>query len=150
VNTSGIPGVLFRPLQGAGDYARLAAVRAGVRACDHLDPASPLNAIPTIDDLAHSLAGDINSPVVLIVEVNGTVVGYNRAIWLPAEDGADVYFHRGWLLPAWRGRGIERAMLRSAESRLQDMAHAHPSSRPAMFATMATGTEQEVIALLIR
>jgi len=148
VNTSGIPDVLFRPLQGAGDYARLAAVRAGVRACDQLDPASPLDAIPTIDDLARGLAGDINSPAVRVVEVDGTVVGYNRAIRLPNENGADVYFHRGWLLPAWRDRGIEKAMLRSAESRLQDMAHAHPSPRPAMLATMAASIEQEVIALV--
>jgi len=150
VNTSGIPDVLFRPLQGTGDYARLAAVREGVRVCDQLDLASPLDAIPTIDDLAHSLARDINSPAVLVVEVDGTVVGYNRVIRLPDEDedGADVYFHRGWLLPAWHGSGIEKAMLRSAESRLGDIAHAHPSPRPAMLATMVTSMEQEVIALL--
>jgi len=119
-----------------------------VRVCDHLDPASPLDAIPTIDDLTRGLSGDINSPAVLVVEVDGTVIGYNRAIRLRDEDGADVYFHRGWLLPAWRGRGIEKAMLRSAESRLRDMAHAHPSPRPVMLATMATSMEQERIALL--
>jgi len=148
VKTSGIPKVLFRPFAGVADYAHLVEVRGGVRVCDQLDPASPLDAIPTVDDLARSLSEAIGSPAVLVVEVNGVVVGYNRVARLPDEGGADVYFHRGWLLPAWRGRGIGGAMLRSAESRLRDMALGHPSPRPAILATTATSIEQGTIGLL--
>ncbi len=144
-----IPGLVFRPFLGAADYPCLVAVREGTRAYDQLAPASPQDAIPTVDELAQRLTDqDIDGPAILVVEINGTVIGYNQIVHAPGEGGSDVYFHRGWLLPAWRGRGIGRRMLRSAEGRLRTMARAHPSSCPAVFATTVSSTEREAVVLV--
>jgi len=143
------PDLCYRSFRGAADYLGLLAVREGTRAADQLAPASPQDAIPTIDELARRFTDqDIDGPAVLIVEINGMMIGYNQITHAPDEGGSDVYFHRGWLLPAWRDQGIGRRMLRSAEERLCAMAWSHPSSRPSVFATTVSSTERAAIVLV--
>jgi ribosomal protein S18 acetylase RimI-like enzyme len=67
----------------------------------------------------------------LLVEVDGQMIGYNHVRWQDLEDGSRIYRHTGYLLPAWRGQGLGRAMVRASERRLQTLAaeHRHPGPR---------------------
>jgi len=144
-----IPGLVFRPLRSAADYPGLVAVRAGARVHDHLAPASPYDAIPTVEELARRFTDrDIDGATILVVESDGMVIGYNQIARIPDEGGIDLYYHQGWLLPGWRSRGIGCRMLRSAEGRLHELARAHPSPHPSVFATMASSAEWEAVLLL--
>ena len=47
----------------------------------------------------------------VIVEVDGQIIGYNRASWWKELSGTYVYEHFGNILPEWREKGIGRALL---------------------------------------
>jgi len=151
-----VPGLTFRRFRGADDYAPLAAVREGVRDRDRVDPRSPREGIPTAEDIARMHAGTPpGSPDMLVVEVEGTVVGYNRLAWWTEQDGANVYLHLGWLLPQWRGQGIGTVMLRWAEGWLRAVAATQKAegrlaAGPTVFGTNASSTEREATALVLR
>jgi len=91
----------------------------------------------------------------LVVEVDGTVVGYNWVTWWEEQDGPWLYLHLGWLLPAWRGQGIGTAMLRAAERRLRAVAarrraYEGVSLERQAFGTNASSTEREATSLALR
>ena len=58
---------------------------------------------------------------VLIAEVAGKMVAYNRVYWERELDGPRTYEHHGFVLPEWRGKGIGRAMIRWAEDRAREI-----------------------------
>ena len=151
-----VPGLTFRRFRGADDYAVLAAVREGVREYDRIDPRSPREGIPSVDDMAR-VYDDVSpgSPNMLVVEVDGAVVGYNWVTWWEEQDGPWLYLHLGWLLPAWRGQGIGTAMLRAAERRLRAVAarrraYEGVSLERQAFGTNASSTEREATSLALR
>lgn len=124
-----VPGLAFRHFRGPADYAPMAAVLNGSAAADGLDWAD------TAEDLAVSFAHLTHcDPAhdVLIVELDGAMVGYGRVWWREMEEGINVYLIAQYLAPAGRGRGIRRAILLWAEARLRQVAAAHPP-RPKFF-----------------
>ena len=147
-----VPGLVFRTYGGEADLPRMVAVREGSREHDRVDPRSAREAIPTVEDLRHQYA-DMGPgyPNLLIVEVGGEVVGYVQLVWWTEGDGVPVYLHLGWLLPAWRGRGIGRAMLRWSQRRLGEIRarEEQPANPKATFATNVSSTEREAEALML-
>lgn len=144
-----IPGLVFRPFRGAVDYPCMIAIREGSKEWDKLDPASPMDSIPTVDELAHGLEREADGPTVMIVEIGSVVIGYNQIAWTVDEEGNGAYFHRGWLLPKWRGKGIGRTMLHLAEVRLLQAATANSTSGTAVvLETNASSADRESLALL--
>lgn len=114
-----IPGLTFRRFRGAVDYPAMAAVRAASQAADQLENGATVAALagqfdqPRNCDPAHDL---------LLVAVDGQLIGYNHVRWLDLEDGSRAYRHSGYLLPTWRGQGVGRAMVRAGEHRLRTIA----------------------------
>lgn len=143
-----VPRLLFRAFRGEDDLPGMAAVREGSRERDRVDPLSAREAVPTLDDLRREYADiEPGDPDMLIVEVGGEVAGYSNLLWWQEEDGTRVYLHLGWLLPAWRGRGIGTAMLRWSQGRLREVAATHPGGKRT-FATNVSSTEREAAALM--
>ena len=65
------------------------------------------------------------------------MVAFNR-IFLERElDGTRIYYHFGFVLPEWRGKGIGRAMLHWLENRARELNAAQHSDAPAYTSTIA-------------
>lgn len=77
-------------------------------------------------------------------------IGSNAAILGSVESAGNcLYIHFFFLLPAWRRRGLGRAVLRYNERRLRDIAAAHPADGPRFFQCFASDTEKGKEALLL-
>lgn len=151
LDTPQVAGLRFRRLEDEADYAGMAAVHEGSREWDRVDPLSARESIPSADDLAENfpIASVRHNPDLLIVEVDGRIIGYNHVLWRWTEEtGTRVYLHLGYLLPAWRGKGIGRAMLGWAQGRIHEIAADEEASGTSMLATNVSSTEREADALL--
>jgi ribosomal protein S18 acetylase RimI-like enzyme len=125
--TSAIAGLTFRGFKGEADYPKMVAVVNGSREADEIDE------LETLANLTNAYAHLVNSNPyadMLFAEVEGQVVGYARVSWREALDGSRLYEHLSFLLPQWRGRGVEREMLRFCEQRLHEIAAQHSTEQP--------------------
>jgi mycothiol synthase len=119
-----IPGLVFRRTQGEADLPGILAVINGSKAADGIDE------VETLDNLRNNYEHPINSDPskdLLLVQVNGQVVGYSRVMWDELHAGGRTYTNFGFLLPEWRDKGIGRAMLRHNEARSCEIAAGHPA-----------------------
>jgi ribosomal protein S18 acetylase RimI-like enzyme len=104
------------------------------------------------EDLARSYAHLVNCDPfrdMLMVEVNGELISYNRGWWGRGENGAWVYELEGFLNPLWRGRGLGQAALNYMEARLREIAAGQPGDGPRFFAVWADDIETARAALLL-
>ena len=149
-DTPAISDLVFRRFRGAADYAPMVAVREGAREWDQVDPLSSREGIPTVDEMAVTLANvPDGTPDILIAEVAGQVVGYNHVLWRWTEvAGTRVYLHLGYLLPTWRSKGIGQAMFHWAQARIREIAANEQADGAKTFATNASSTEKEADALI--
>ena len=138
VNAPALAGLTFRGFQGAADYPQMIAVLHGSKDADQVEE------VDTLETLTNAYAHLVNCDPyrdMLFVEVAGQLVGYARVFWVEAADGSRLYIHLGFLLPAWRGQGIGRAMLSFCEQRLREIAAAHPAGQPRSLQVAAMNTE---------
>ena len=116
-NAPEIPGLKFRHFRGESDYGPIASVLTGSSRADNEDRNV------TAGDIEHAFANFITNcdPTrdLIIAEVAGDVVGYARGWWTEESPSMHLYKHNGFLLPAWRRKGISRAMLNWMENRLK-------------------------------
>jgi mycothiol synthase len=106
--TVAIPGLRFRAPRGPADYGPMVAVYNACAGADDLDE------VITEADLAAFLENPVNADPALdslIVEIAGRVVGYTWMSHRPEASGDEVHQHRGYVHPAWRRRGIGRALV---------------------------------------
>lgn len=140
-----IPGLAFRRFLGASDYPAMADVIQRSREADRIEDAS------TAEDLArvygHLTRCDPYRDV-LMAEIEGRLIGYNRVTWEQEEQGDRLYVHIGYLVPEWRERGIGRAMLRHSERRLRHIAAGHNAQGPCFFSTWARDSQTGLVSLL--
>jgi mycothiol synthase len=149
--TPAIPGLRFRRWRDRDDYSQMAAVRAGSREWDQVDPLSAREDVPTAVDLesAFPQLEVQDSPDLLLAEVDRQIVGYNHVFWRWTEvTGTRVYLHLGYLLPQWRGKGIGSAMLFWAQERIRELALQEQPDRQTTFATNVSSTEREANSLM--
>ncbi len=93
-------GVLLTPARGRADLERIADMKSEVWGADDSWVAT---------DLHQRLAADPENLVVFMAEASGVVVS---AAWLEINPGTDFAgLWGGSTLPAWRGRGIYKAMV---------------------------------------
>lgn len=147
----GLPGLTFRHLQSAADHAAMFAVRTGSVAHDQIDLRSSREALPSEEDLRTTFpeATMRDHPDLLVVTVDGQVIGYGHVLWRWTEvTGVRVYLHLGYLLPAWRNQGIGSAMLGWAQQRIRAIAASERADAGATFATNVASTEVEADALI--
>jgi mycothiol synthase len=117
-----IPGLAFRPFQGEADYAGMVAVFEASKKVDRFDW------VITVDDVRREFDHLTHcNPYrdMLVAEIDGRMIAYSRA-WWEESDGDRVYTFIGLLVPAWRRKGIGRAMIRHAERHLREIAREHP------------------------
>lgn len=145
VDAPPIPGLTFRGFRGPEDYPAMVAVIQGSKEADQVERTT------TIEDITRDYAHLVNCDPyrdMLFAEVGGKVIGYGRVYWYALSDGTYSYRHFASLLPAWRGLGIRRTMLRHNEQRLREIAAAHPRGNGQYFTCWVNDTETHWRALL--
>jgi mycothiol synthase len=138
-------GLHFRRFRGQADYPDMAAaIQAG------LDEAGSLEVVST-DDMARSYAHLVNCDPerdILIVERDGTMVGYARVEWRELVDGSRGFTSICPLRPTDRRLGIGRAMLGWAEARMAAKAAGLPADRPMKMRTWTWDADEGAGVLL--
>jgi mycothiol synthase len=145
-NAPAIPGLNFRRFRGEIDYPHMLAVINDSKEADGIERTE------TLENITRNYEYILNCDPyqdVLIAEVSGEVIGYNRVFWEKLDDGTYTYTVFGFLLPAWRRRGIGRSMLRHGEQRLREIAANHLADGPRFFQSWAADTEVGTIHLLL-
>jgi mycothiol synthase len=144
------PGLRFRQFAGPANYPKMLAVLNASKAADANEDADTLSGLT--ERYAQLSNCDAAADVVM-VESNGQLVGYGRTFW-EKEAGGDIwlYNHVGFLLPAWRRRGVGRAMLRWLERRAEaaSLEQAHPRYAAHYFQVLCAAPELGKAVLLER
>lgn len=150
-DTPKIEGLSYRNYQGTSDLQEMVSVREKSKDHDRVDPLSTLESIPSKNDLVKTLDDNNCEPSkdILIVEMNGEVIGYCKIGWWTESDGVWLYLHNGFLVPNWRGKGIGTAMLHWSQKRIGEIADNHQINGKGMFGSNATTTEIEKTKLLL-
>jgi len=143
-----IPGLCFRRFRGESDYALIAEVLTGSQRADGYDR------MVTREDIAAAYANSLRNcdphTDMVMAEVAGRLVGYGRVWWEQEAPTRYLYKHNGFILPAWRRKGIGRALLDWMESRLQDIAGAHPCEPEKYFQASVSQFQENTAILLER
>jgi GNAT superfamily N-acetyltransferase len=134
-------GVAIRAWREPADFARIAAIHAAAGA---VDGAPRLLSVAGLE-ASVNVTGRPAGTAIMMAEADGQTVGW---VW-PLDDGETsdgerTLVHRGQVAPAWRGRGIGRALLIAAQAHLTEVVRQKPSAggMPVGFEseTMSTGT----------
>lgn len=139
-----IAGLTFRGFRGEEDFPHMLAIIEGSKATDKSERSD------TVEDVRRNYEHLTNCDPykdMLFAEVNGQPVAYSRVFWERLEEGIRVYTSMGFMLPAWRRKGLGTAMMRYNENRLREIAAAHPADEPRYFQLWATEAEQNANAL---
>ncbi|MFO7664047.1 MAG: GNAT family N-acetyltransferase [Chloroflexota bacterium] len=118
-----VPGLVFRHFRGPDDFAAIAAIGNASRMADGSEWIVTADEVKLeFEHLEHfDPAQDI-----LMAELEGEPAGFAQAEWWQELEGPYRYGIGLNVLPAYRGRGIRRALLRWVEGRLAEMAMDHP------------------------
>jgi mycothiol synthase len=141
-----IPGLTFRHFRGEADYPAMLSVIEGCKKADGVERTD------SVENIARNYRHLTNCDPyqdMLLVEVDGQLIGYGRVFWEKELEGKRRYMHFTFLLPQWRGRGIRRSMLRHNERRLHEIAAGHPLDGPRVFEAWAADTETHWATLLL-
>jgi mycothiol synthase len=140
-----VPGLVFRHLQPPDDYPRMNAVANAAR------EAEGLHYYTSDADFANfyrHLSNCDPERDVVVVEVDGAVVGYARSTWYHEHAGAWIYENICFLHPNWLRRRIGSAMLATNEARLRQIAD-KPTDEPRFFQSEASDQSAGRTALLL-
>lgn len=146
-----VGGVQFRGYRGESDLPHMLAVINGAKAVDGDERSETLEEITW--NYAHLTNCDPHRDVIL-AEADSQVVGYSRVTWWDENGGDWIYLHFGFVLPAWRGKGIGSAMLSFCQERLRQIAaeqieHGKRSANaPAYFQSDAVNSDLATTRLL--
>ena len=117
-----VEGLQFRRFRDPGDYEHMARVATEANLHDGEDW------IPDAANLQVEFenAADLDpAQDILLAEVRGELVGWGSVL-RQVRDGLAVYQTTGSIHPAWRRRGIGRAILRRNEARIRELAEGFP------------------------
>jgi len=141
-----IPGLRFRLFQGESDFPGMVAAINSAKQVDQSERADG------VDDLRKNYAHLVNCDPyrdVLIVEMDGIVIGYSRLTWnIDQTEKKRIYSSFGFINPSWRRKGIGRAMLHYNQTALRALAALHPSDLERWFESFCQDTEIENESLL--
>jgi mycothiol synthase len=144
-NAPEIPGLVFRHFRGAEDYPKMVAVIAASADADKIE------VVDSVEDLAHSYSHLTNCDPyqdMIMAEINHEVSAYARGLWFQEENGPRIYLTFGFLVPAWRRKGIGSAMLGWVENRMRTIAESHPPSDTAFLQGSADSEDEGRAAML--
>jgi mycothiol synthase len=141
-----IPGLSFRRFRGETDYPPMVAI---IEACSRADQIDHTDTVESVAATYRHLVNCDPYKDMILVEMNGALIGFSRVWWLLKSDGLRAYMHFALLLREWRGKGIRRAMLRHNERRIREIATAEPYEGPSVIETWAADTETDWNSLLV-
>ena len=122
-----IPGLRFRHFAGPEDYPGMAGANMAARLEAAVDESVTAERLANLYDHLSNCDRDRD---LLIVELDGRIVGYSRVYWTDQTDGSRSYEQVCLIDPAVRGRGIGAALLGWGEERAREIAADHPDDRP--------------------
>ncbi|HET9910114.1 MAG TPA: GNAT family N-acetyltransferase [Anaerolineales bacterium] len=117
-----IAGLTFRRFRGEEDYPKMIAVIAASAEADKIER------VDTVEDVARVYSHLVNCDPyqdMIFAEINDEVIAYSRGSWFQEENGPRIYASMGFLVPAWRRKGIGSTLLRWVENRLRAIADSH-------------------------
>lgn len=145
-NAPAIEGLIFRPFAGKSDYPKMQAILEKASEADQDDFAS------TLEDLEHDYTHLTDSDPktdMLLVEVNGEAAAYSRAGWSQIDKNKDrIYYHFVKIIPEWREKGIEQAVMAWSEARLRAIAAGHPQDGRRLFQSYSEDNKKWLTAIL--
>ncbi len=104
----------------------------------------------SVEEIAHTYSHLVNCDPyqdMIFAEIHGEAIGYGRAWWTHKANGERIYYHVGFLKPAWRRKGIGSAMLRFLQNRMAQVA-ADPGDGPRYLQAFVDETERDTEMLL--
>jgi mycothiol synthase len=140
-----LPGLVFRHFRGPTDYPGL------TEAINISEAADNEEWVATVDEIARMFENLVNfDPArdIIIAEANGIIAGGAFGSWRQENDGLYRFQINLVLTPAWRGRGVRRAMLHWMEARLRDVAATLPDDAPKVLSAGAQERAASLRALL--
>jgi mycothiol synthase len=140
-----LPVFTLRGFQGEGDYAHIAAIIAGCKEVDQIER------VDTAEDVRRYYSHLVNCDPyrdMRFVEAGGQAIGYSRVTWWAEPQGSQIYRSLGFLLPAWRRKGIGSVLLDWGEKRLLEIAAQNPPARERYFESEAAESQTGTLALL--
>ena len=140
-----IDGLTFRHFKGKEDYLKMLEVLQESKDTDQIEEIDTLEVLSA--QYAHLNNCDPFEDM-LFVEIERKVVGFTRVFWEEVSQNRRLYIHESYLIPKWRGKGLEQLMLHFNEKRLSGIAADHPQDQPSLFQVEAMSTELEKIRLL--
>ena len=145
-DTPAIHGLAYRTFRGPEDFPDMVAVYDACRPVDGYEWPR------TVDDFARMFAHlEHCDPYqdMVFAEIGGETIGFGRGSWYGQPDGAILHDLTGHVTPAWRRRGIGRALLRWTEERQAAIASEDPEAGPHLFQLNTQDTEQGMAELLL-
>lgn len=118
-SAAGIPGLVIRLYRGEEDIPEVVRVANAELAADG---SRERRSVPEATaELRH--ASDHFDPArdLHLVEIDGTLVAHGTVDWVDTNDGLREYRTHGYVDPAWRRRGIGRALHRANVARLREI-----------------------------
>ena len=143
--TTSIAGVVFRRLRAPEDYAGMAV--ANQRARESAGRPSAITAADMAQFIGHLVNCDPERDIV-IVELEGRIVGYSIVLWRDLTDGDRIFVNWSILEPAVRGPGVGAALRTWADGRMVAGATGLSGHAPTHAVTFTWGDEAQGAALL--
>ncbi len=138
---SDAPGI--RSFQSEADYNSIAEILMASESADQ--HAVSVSGAEIKDALSHSPRFDLQHDLV-IIEMNGTGVGYGRVSW--AEEPLQRVFKlNGFIRPEWRGQGLGNSLLSWLEARAKRINKAQPALMDSVCRVNATQYQAGLHAL---
>jgi mycothiol synthase len=141
-----LPGLRFRRFQGDSDFPLMVPLANACFAADRTE------IFRTVEEMRKSYAELVNCDPyqdMVLAEMDGELIGYVRGWWWAELAGPVIYCHLGFVLPAWRRKGIGRAMLHWMQGRQRAIASTSTSGTEHIFQVTATQHEVGLVALLL-
>ena len=142
-----LPGLRFRRFRGDGDFALMVPVTNACFAADQID------IIRTVDDMCKSYVELVNfDPLedMILAEMDDELIGYIRGWWWAELAGPAIYCHLGFVAPAWRRKGIGRAMVQWIQDRQRAIAAQSTNLSEPLYQAGITQHQVGLAALLLQ
>lgn len=139
-----IPGLAFRRFRGEADFPVMVGI---MDACNEIDR---LEYNESVEDVAHTFNHLTNCNPhrdMVFAETDGEPVAYSRVFWKDEQNGPRLYVSLGFVVPAWRRRGLGTALLTWNEERARRIAAGHPGDLNRVHHVWSTDSEPGAIAL---
>jgi mycothiol synthase len=140
-----VPGVEFRAFRGRADYPELARIITAHSKGEGDDRVETAEGIAS--GYEHLENCDPARDLV-VVEIDGTAVGYTRVSWEQEADGPRLYRMFCFLDPAYMGRGIGTALVEWDLARLREIAAEHDDAPEKFFETWLNDGNVAAAALI--